>query len=66
MIPASVTLSNREISDLATKLGDINAYLADAQAGYNVYEDIDRAYELSNELYEMFVHWDKKKEDRAV
>lgn len=62
-------MSNEE---LATKLGDLNAYLADAfegrgviddcLMGHDVIEDIEKAYAISNELYTEFVQYDINKE----
>lgn len=61
---------------LGTKLGDLNAYLADAEMyiGYldgdvkavsTFLEDIKGAYELSNELYTEFAKFDTKKRQEA-
>jgi len=58
--------------ELATKLGDLNAYLADAYegrgfiddclTGHELIEDIEKAYEISNELYTEFAEFDTNKE----
>lgn len=52
------------LRDLGTKLGDLNAYLASAANNDNpdnIKENIEKAYEISNNLYARFVNYDIKK-----
>ena len=57
-------ISTVMLNELGTKLGDLNAYLADAATNDRpeaVKEDIEKAYEISDNLYARFVEYDKKK-----
>ena len=64
-----------DFNKFGTKLGDLNAYLADAYegrsfiddclTGHEIIDDIENAYKISNELYTEFVKFDTKKRQEA-
>lgn len=54
----------KEKRELATKLGDIMAYLSEMLHHHvpsDIREDLESSYKLTNELYSKYIKYDTKK-----